>query len=100
MPFATGFSGLVGSYAKLAANLPLLVTEHGIYTNERRTNLPWPIGCSIPGRRLRDRGTDRIALDLVECISMLLAGKLCGGRCHNNSVPRQSEFSAHRRRAG
>jgi glycosyltransferase involved in cell wall biosynthesis len=36
---ATGFSGLVGSYAKLAANLPLLVTEHGIYTNERRIEL-------------------------------------------------------------
>jgi glycosyltransferase involved in cell wall biosynthesis len=36
---ATGFSGLVGSYAKLAANMPLLVTEHGIYTNERRIEL-------------------------------------------------------------
>jgi len=36
---ATGFSGLVGSYAKLAANVPLLVTEHGIYTNERRIEL-------------------------------------------------------------
>lgn len=36
---ATGFAGLVGSYAKLAARLPLLVTEHGIYTNERRIEL-------------------------------------------------------------
>jgi glycosyltransferase involved in cell wall biosynthesis len=36
---ATGFSGLVGSYAKLAAKVPLLVTEHGIYTNERRIEL-------------------------------------------------------------
>jgi glycosyltransferase involved in cell wall biosynthesis len=36
---ATGFSGLVGSYAKLAAKMPLLVTEHGIYTNERRIEL-------------------------------------------------------------
>jgi glycosyltransferase involved in cell wall biosynthesis len=35
----TGFSGLVGSYAKLAAKVPLLVTEHGIYTNERRIEL-------------------------------------------------------------
>jgi polysaccharide biosynthesis protein PelF len=36
---ATGFSGLVGSYAKRAAGVPLLVTEHGIYTNERRIEL-------------------------------------------------------------
>ena len=36
---ATGFSGLVGSYAKLAVKMPLLVTEHGIYTNERRIEL-------------------------------------------------------------
>lgn len=36
---ATGFSGLVGSYAKLAAKMPLVVTEHGIYTNERRIEL-------------------------------------------------------------
>ncbi len=36
---ATGYSGLVGSYARLVANAPLLVTEHGIYTNERRIEL-------------------------------------------------------------
>jgi polysaccharide biosynthesis protein PelF len=36
---ATGFSGVVGSYAKLVARTPLLVTEHGIYTNERRIEL-------------------------------------------------------------
>ena len=36
---ATGFSGLMGSYAKLATKMPLLVTEHGIYTNERRIEL-------------------------------------------------------------
>jgi polysaccharide biosynthesis protein PelF len=36
---ATGFSGVVGSYAKLVAKTPLLVTEHGIYTNERRIEL-------------------------------------------------------------
>jgi glycosyltransferase involved in cell wall biosynthesis len=36
---ATGFSGLVGSYAKLAAKVPFLLTEHGIYTNERRIEL-------------------------------------------------------------
>ena len=36
---ATGFSGLVGSYARLVAKMPFLVTEHGIYTNERRMDL-------------------------------------------------------------
>lgn len=36
---ATGFSGVVGSYARLVAKTPLLVTEHGIYTNERRIEL-------------------------------------------------------------
>ncbi len=36
---ATGYSGLVGSTAKLVAKAPLLVTEHGIYTNERRIEL-------------------------------------------------------------
>jgi polysaccharide biosynthesis protein PelF len=36
---ATGFSGLVGSYAKLAGKMPFLLTEHGIYTNERRIEL-------------------------------------------------------------
>lgn len=36
---ATGFSGVVGSYAKVAADKPFLVTEHGIYTNERRIEL-------------------------------------------------------------
>jgi polysaccharide biosynthesis protein PelF len=35
----TGYSGLVGSCAKLVAKAPLLVTEHGIYTNERRIEL-------------------------------------------------------------
>ena len=36
---ATGYSGLVGSCAKLVAKAPLLITEHGIYTNERRIEL-------------------------------------------------------------
>jgi polysaccharide biosynthesis protein PelF len=36
---ATGFSGVVGSYARLVVKTPLLVTEHGIYTNERRIEL-------------------------------------------------------------
>jgi len=36
---ATGFAGLVGSCAKIGWKRPLLVTEHGIYTNERRIDL-------------------------------------------------------------
>lgn len=36
---ATGYAGLVGSYARLVTKAPLLVTEHGIYTNERRIEL-------------------------------------------------------------
>ena len=36
---ATGFAGMVASYAKLAAKVPYLLTEHGIYTNERRIEL-------------------------------------------------------------
>jgi polysaccharide biosynthesis protein PelF len=35
----TGFSGLFGSYGRLVAETPLLLTEHGIYTNERRIEL-------------------------------------------------------------
>jgi polysaccharide biosynthesis protein PelF len=38
-PVATGYSGLIGSFAKVVARTPLLVTEHGIYTNERRIEL-------------------------------------------------------------
>lgn len=36
---ATGFCGLAGSYAKLASKAPFVLTEHGIYTNERRMDL-------------------------------------------------------------
>ncbi|RBP07133.1 glycosyltransferase involved in cell wall biosynthesis [Roseiarcus fermentans] len=36
---ATGYSGVLGSYARLVTKTPLLVTEHGIYTNERRIEL-------------------------------------------------------------
>jgi glycosyltransferase involved in cell wall biosynthesis len=36
---ATGFGGVLGSYAKLTTKMPFLVTEHGIYTNERRIEL-------------------------------------------------------------
>ena len=36
---ATGFAGIVGAYAKHVTGRPLAVTEHGIYTNERRIEL-------------------------------------------------------------
>jgi glycosyltransferase involved in cell wall biosynthesis len=36
---ATGFAGVAGSFAKVVTGRPLLVTEHGIYTNERRIDL-------------------------------------------------------------
>jgi polysaccharide biosynthesis protein PelF len=36
---ATGFSGLLGSFASWQTKRPLLLTEHGIYTNERRIDL-------------------------------------------------------------
>jgi glycosyltransferase involved in cell wall biosynthesis len=36
---STGYAGLVGAYAKYATGLPYIVTEHGIYTNERRIEL-------------------------------------------------------------
>ena len=36
---STGYAGLVGAYAKHITGRPLIVTEHGIYTNERRIEL-------------------------------------------------------------
>jgi len=36
---STGYAGLFGVRAKIASNRPLLLTEHGIYTNERRMEL-------------------------------------------------------------
>jgi glycosyltransferase involved in cell wall biosynthesis len=36
---STGYSGLLGAYAKHATGRPYVLTEHGIYTNERRIEL-------------------------------------------------------------
>lgn len=36
---STGYAGLVGVLAKLRFNRPLLLTEHGIYVNERRDEI-------------------------------------------------------------
>lgn len=36
---STGYAGLFGAYAKCVTGRPCVVTEHGIYTNERRIEL-------------------------------------------------------------
>jgi polysaccharide biosynthesis protein PelF len=36
---STGYAGMVGAYAKHVTGLPYVLTEHGIYTNERRIEL-------------------------------------------------------------
>jgi polysaccharide biosynthesis protein PelF len=36
---STGYAGLLGAYAQHATGRPYVVTEHGIYTNERRIEL-------------------------------------------------------------
>ena len=36
---STGYAGLIGAFANRATGVPLVVTEHGIYTNERRIEL-------------------------------------------------------------
>jgi glycosyltransferase involved in cell wall biosynthesis len=36
---ATGYAGLLGAYAKHVTGRPYVLTEHGIYTNERRIEL-------------------------------------------------------------
>ncbi len=36
---ATGYAGLVGAYARHVTGRPYVLTEHGIYTNERRLEL-------------------------------------------------------------
>lgn len=35
----TGYAGLLGARCKLETGMPLILTEHGIYTNERRVEL-------------------------------------------------------------
>jgi hypothetical protein len=36
---STGYAGLMGARAKLETGRPLILTEHGIYTNERRIEI-------------------------------------------------------------
>ena len=82
---ATGFAGIVGAYAKHATGRPLVVTEHGIYTKERRIDLgvaEWlhdsgSGGFAVAGRpvQLRDvwlgafAGFSRISYDLADAVT-------------------------------
>lgn len=36
---STGYAGILGAYAKIKTGRPLILTEHGIYTNERRIEI-------------------------------------------------------------
>ncbi|MFZ4125875.1 MAG: GT4 family glycosyltransferase PelF [Rickettsiales bacterium] len=67
---STGYAGLMAARAKLETNKPVFVTEHGIYTNERRievTAADWLEATSSkaltiekPRRDLRDMWIDSI----------------------------------------
>lgn len=49
---STGYAGLLGAYAALVTRRPYVVTEHGIYTNERRIELgvaKWIYDCGATG---------------------------------------------------
>ena len=77
------------------------MTEHGIYTNERRIELAvadWLYDSGAGGFDVTWR-TEGAALDLVERIPVLLGHELWGCRRHNHAVPGQSGLSAVRRRA-
>jgi glycosyltransferase involved in cell wall biosynthesis len=67
---STGYAGLMGARAKVETGKPVFVTEHGIYTNERRievTSADWLEATSSkaltidkPRRDLRDMWIDSI----------------------------------------
>lgn len=67
---STGYAGLMGARAKVETGKPVIVTEHGIYTNERRievTSAEWLEATSSkaltidkPRRDLRDMWIDSI----------------------------------------
>ncbi|MGJ4949689.1 GT4 family glycosyltransferase PelF [Bradyrhizobium sp. HKCCYLS20291] len=73
---ATGFSGLVGSFAKISTGRPLLLTEHGIYTNERRIDLAvseWLFDSGASGFGIPTHPTElrAIWLNAFQCISRI-----------------------------
>ena len=58
---ATGYAGMVGAYAKYVTGLPYIVTEHGIYTNERRIELgvaEWLFDSGMNGLAVHDRSDE------------------------------------------
>jgi polysaccharide biosynthesis protein PelF len=58
---STGYAGLVGAYAKHVTMRPHIVTEHGIYTNERRIELSvadWIFDSGANGFTVGERPTE------------------------------------------
>jgi len=82
---STGYAGLVGAYARHVTGRPYVVTEHGIYTNERRIELgvaSWIFDSGANGfavgekpRQLRDvwlsafTGFSRVSYALADVIT-------------------------------
>jgi glycosyltransferase involved in cell wall biosynthesis len=57
---STGYAGIVGAYAKHVTGRPYVVTEHGIYTNERRIELSvadWIFDSGANGFTVGDKPT-------------------------------------------
>ena len=87
---STGYAGLMGARAKVETGKPVFVTEHGIYTNERRievTSADWLEATSSkaltidkPRRDLRDMWIDsinnfsRVCYEASDRIITLFAG--------------------------
>ena len=92
---ATGFCGLAGSYAKAGSKASFVLTEHGIYTNERRMDLAvadWLFDSGAGGFDVTGKPAE-LRSDLFDGLSVLLAHHLLGRRRHNDDVPRQSIVS-------
>jgi polysaccharide biosynthesis protein PelF len=57
---STGYAGMIGAYAKQVTGRPYVVTEHGIYTNERRIELAvaeWIFDSGANGFMVGDKPT-------------------------------------------
>ena len=71
----TGWSGLLGVVAKLKSGRPLLLTEHGIYTNERRIEIVkanWLFVERSEGRNVKDFGVLKsMWINLFSSLGML-----------------------------
>ncbi|HCO91851.1 MAG TPA: glycosyl transferase, group 1, partial [Alphaproteobacteria bacterium] len=58
---STGYAGLVAARAKIETGRPVMLTEHGLYTNERRIELAmadWLHDTSAPTLELGKRHND------------------------------------------